>query len=149
MTAVFCHNANDRKAETWQQQLAPFEYLNFAISDGAKGIAAAVERTSQLRREKNPSASPLEHGLDLFHTTQDAQRVLAQAWRRVEPLWEQAETCDAEVKRAKKQGVDARGPAPAAGAAWSRAIEAFEQVERLETAWHRCRGAFELFRRRL
>jgi hypothetical protein len=49
--------------------------------------------------------------LDLFHTTQEAQRVLAQKWRRAESLWEQAEDCDAGVKRAKVQGVDARGPA--------------------------------------
>jgi hypothetical protein len=146
MTAVFCHNASDRKAQTWQQQLAPFQNLEFAISDAAKGIAAAVKQTAQLRRQSDPLASVLGHGLDLFHTTQDAQRVLAQAWRRVEPLWEKAETCDAEVEQDKKQGIDARGSAPAAHAAWSKAIEAFEQVERLELAWGRCRAAFELFR---
>ena len=49
MTAVFCSNANDRKAETWQQQLAPFKNLEFAISDAAKGIAAAVHQTAGLR----------------------------------------------------------------------------------------------------
>jgi hypothetical protein len=146
MTAVFCHNASDRKAETWRQQLVPFEYLDLAISDGAKGIAAAVEQTAQLRRENNPSASCLEHALDLFHTTQDAQRVLAQAWRRVEPLWEKAETCDTEVERDKARGVDARGSAAIARAAWSRAIGEFQRVERLESAWRRCRAAFELFR---
>jgi hypothetical protein len=146
MTAVFCYNASDRKAETWQQQLVPFKNLEFAISDGAKGIAAAVEQTAQRRRESNPLASALEHGLDLFHTTQDVQRVLAQAWRRVEPLWEKAETCDTEIERDQKRGIDARGSASTARAAWSRAIEAFEQVERLESAWGRCRAAFDLFR---
>ena len=146
MTAVFCQNASDRKAETWQQQLVPLKNLEFAISDAAKGIAAAVQQTAQRRRESNPSASALEHGLDLFHTTQDAQRVLGQAWRRVEPLWEQAETCDTAVERDKEQGIDARGSASAAHAAWSRAIAALEQVERLELAWGRCRAAFELFR---
>jgi hypothetical protein len=146
MTAVFCHNASDRKADTWQQQLGPFKNLEFAISDGAKGIAVAVQQTAQLRRETDPLASALEHGLDLFHTTQDAQRVLAQAWRPVESLWEQAESCDTEVERDKKQGIDARGSAAAARAAWSRAIAAFERVEHLELAWDRCRAAFELFR---
>jgi hypothetical protein len=146
LTAVFCHNASDRKAETWQQQLVPFEYLDFAISDAAKGIATAVEQTARLRHQSNPSAPPLEHGLDLFHTTQEAQRVLTQAWRRAESLWEKAESGDAEVERARKQGIDARGPARRARAAWSRAMEALEQVERLESAWRRCRGAFELFR---
>jgi hypothetical protein len=146
MTAVFCHNAHDRKAETWQQQLAPFPTLEFAISDAAKGIAAAVQHTAELRRERDPWASPLEHGLDLFHTTQEAQRVLGQAWRRVEPLWEKAEACDADVERDQKQGIDARGSAATARAAWSRAIAAFEQVERWERAWGRCRAAFDLFR---
>jgi hypothetical protein len=107
MTAVFCSNANDRKAETWQQQLAPLKNLELAISDAAKGIAAAVQQTAGLRLQSDPGASALEHGLDLFHTTQEAQRVLAQAWRRVEPLWEKAETCDTQVEREKRQGIDA------------------------------------------
>jgi hypothetical protein len=146
MTAVFCHNANDRKAETWQRQLAPFKDLEFAISDAAKGIAAAVRQTAELRLQSDPKASTLVHGLDLFHTTQEAQRVLAQAWRAVESLWEKAEACDTQVEREKRQGLDARGSARTTHAAWSKAIAALEQVERLELAWGRCRAAFELFR---
>ncbi len=146
MTAVFCHNAGDRKAETWRQQLLPFEHLEFVVSDAAKGIAAAVVQVADQRREKDPSAHPLEHGLDLFHTTQEAERVLAQVWRRVEPLWEAAEACDAKVEHAKRQGTDARhGEAQTAHAAWSKAIAEFERVERLEAAWRRCRAAFEVF----
>jgi hypothetical protein len=59
MTAVFCHNAGDRKAETWRQQLLPFDHLEFVVSDAAKGIAAAVEQVAERRREKDPSAPPL------------------------------------------------------------------------------------------
>jgi hypothetical protein len=146
MTAVFCHNAADRKAETWRQQLLPFEHLEFVVSDAAKGIAAAVESVAAQRREADPSAPPLECGLDLFHTTQEAERVLAQEWRLVEPLWKAAEACDAKVEHAKRQGTDARhGEAQAARAAWSKTIAEFERVERLEAAWRRCRAAFELF----
>jgi hypothetical protein len=146
MTAVFCHDAGDRKAETWRQQLLPFEHLEFVVSDAAKGIAAAVEQVADQRREKDPSAPPLGHGLDLFHTTQEAERVLAQEWRRLEPLWEEAEACDAQVEHAKRQGTDARrGPAQAARAAWTQASAEFERVERLEAAWRRCRAAFEVF----
>jgi hypothetical protein len=36
MTAVFCHNAADRKAETWRQRLLPFEHLEFVVSDADK-----------------------------------------------------------------------------------------------------------------
>ena len=42
MTAVFCENAADRKAETWAKQLERFDRLEFAVSDAAKGIARAV-----------------------------------------------------------------------------------------------------------
>jgi hypothetical protein len=146
MTAVFCHHASDRKAETWRQQLLPFEHLEFAVSDAANGIAAAVEQIADQRRETDPSAPPLEQGLDRFHTTQEAERVLAQEWRRVEPPWEEAEACDATVEHAKHQGTDARGPAQTARAAWSKAVAEFERVERLEAAWRRCRAAFEVFR---
>src|SRR3974377_483322 len=146
MTAVFCHNASDRKAETCQQQFTPFENLKFVISDAAKGIATAVQQTAQLRRESDPLASALGHGLDLFHTTQEAQRVLTQAWCAVEPLWEKAETCDAQVQRDKKQGIDARGSAWVARTAWSKAIGALETVESLESAWGRFRTDFELSR---
>ena len=146
MTAVFCHNASDHSAETWQQQLVRFEYLDFAISDAAKGIESAVAQINRHRREHDPTAPRLVHGLDLFHTTQEAQRVLSQKWRRAELLWEGAEDCDVGVKRAKAQGIDARGPACTARTAWSKATEAFEEVDRLQAGWRRCRGAFELFR---
>src|SRR3954464_12288362 len=40
MTAVFCANAADRTAETWEKALAPFSRLEFAVSDAAKGIGS-------------------------------------------------------------------------------------------------------------
>ena len=52
MTAVFCRNAADRKAATWEGQLAPFTRLEFAVSDGAKGIAAAVASRAEARRRR-------------------------------------------------------------------------------------------------
>ena len=101
MTAVFCHNASDRSAETWQQQLVRFEYLDFAISDAAKGIESAIAQINRDRRERDPAAPRVVQGLDLFHTTQEAQRVLAQKWRRAESLWtKQYEQCKrAPVRR--------------------------------------------------
>src|SRR6202023_3442868 len=101
MTAVFCDNAADRKAETWVEQLAPFGRLEFAISDAAKGIAKAVSDLAQGRRE-DPGTPTLEHGLDVFHTTMEARRVLAQEWRRVEAAWEKAEAADLAVARSRQ-----------------------------------------------
>jgi hypothetical protein len=144
MTAVFCRAAADRKAATWDEQLVPFTRLEFAVSDAAKGIAKAVAQRAAERRD-DPAAPPLEHGLDVFHTAMEAHRVLARHWRRAEAAWEKAEQADAGVAGAKRQGIDARGPARAAGAAWRRATAAFEEAERLESAWGRAAAGLELF----
>jgi hypothetical protein len=144
MTAVFCANTADRKGETWEGHLAPFDRLEFAVSDAAKGIAKAVARVARSRHE-DPSAPALEHGLDVFHTAMEARRVLARHWRRAEAARERAEAADVRVADAKQGGVDARGVAQAARAAWVKAIASLERTERLESAWDRCRAALELF----
>jgi hypothetical protein len=144
MTAVFCRNAPDRKADTWAEQLAPFERLEFAVSDAAKGIAKAVGHIAEARHG-NPSAPALVHGLDVFHTTMEAHRVLARSWRRAEAAWEKAEAADAKVADTKQHGVDARGVAQSARAAWGQAIAVFAQAERLESAWDQAHAALDLF----
>jgi hypothetical protein len=144
MTAAFCLDAVDRKADTWAERLAPFAALEFAVSDAAKGIAKAVADVAAARRDDS-SAPPLEHGLDVFHTKMEARRVLARHWRRAEAMWEHAEDADAKVAAAKRQGRDARGVAGAARAAWAEAVASFERVERLESAWGRAEAALELF----
>jgi hypothetical protein len=81
MTAVFCANAADRTAATWEGHLRAFDRLEFAVSDAAKGIAKAVADIARARGD-DPEAPALEHGLDLFHTAMEAHRVLARhsAW---------------------------------------------------------------------
>jgi hypothetical protein len=144
MTAVFCHKAPDRTAGTWDRQLVRFPHLEFAISDAAKGIASAVARRAAARRN-DPTAPALEQGLDVFHTAMEANRVLAGHWRRAEASWEKAEQADARVAEAKHQGIDARGPAGPARAAWSRAIALLEEAEHRGSAWKRARAALDLF----
>ena len=144
MTAVFCRNAADRKAATWKKELDPFTGLEFAVSDAAKGIAAAVGQIAEARHG-DPSAPSLEHGLDVFPTTMEARRILARQWRRAEAAWEQGEAADVKVADAKRYGVDARGVAGAARAAWGKAIAAFEHVERLESSCGRARAALDVF----
>ena len=128
--------------------MGPFSRLEFAVSDAAKGIAAAVEQVAADRRgEPEPEPEPaLGHGLDVFHTAREAHRVLARHWRQAEAAWAEAEAADARVARARQQGVDARGPAGPARTAWREATAALEQVERLEGAWRRAQAALELFR---
>ena len=145
LTAVFCANTADRTAETWEEHLRPFDRLEFAVSDAAKGIAKAVARVAQARRD-DPRAPALEHGLDVFHTAMEAHRVLAQHGRRAEAAWEAAEAADAKVADAKRQGIDARGVAQSARAAWCLAVARFEQTERLGSTWGRAHAALDLFR---
>ena len=144
MTAVFCHNAPDRTAETWKDQLGPFASREFAVSDAARGIAKAVAEIAASRREDvSPPAS--EHGLDIFPTTREAHRALARHWRRAEAKWEQAEAADEAVAAAKRRGIDARGVAQSARAARAKAIASSEQTERSESARDRARSALDLF----
>ena len=143
MTAVLCANAADRTAETWEGHLAPFSRLEFAVSDAAKGIAKAVASRAAARRD-DPEAPALEHGLDVFHTAMAAHRVLARHWRHAEAAWEEAEAADRDVAASKRHGLDARGVAQVARAAWGRAVARFEHIERLESAWGRARAALDL-----
>jgi hypothetical protein len=145
LTAVFCENTADRKAPTWERQLAPFDRLEFVVSDAAKGISKAVSDLARARLG-DPRAPALEHGLDVFHTAMEANRVLARCWRAAEAVWERAVAADLEVARSRQQGIDARGVAQTARAAWTRAVASFEQTERFEAAWRRAHAALDLFR---
>jgi hypothetical protein len=135
----------DLAVSSCHSYLAPFDRLEFAVSDAAKGIAKAVEAVAQARRG-DPEAPALEHGLDVFHTTMEARRVLARSWRSAEAARERAEGADLGVAESKRQGIDARGGARTARAAWDRALASLELTERVESAWGRCQAALELFR---
>jgi hypothetical protein len=88
----------------------------------------------------------LEVSLDVFHTKQEAQRVLRKLWNRVESRWARAEEADRQVARAWRDGGDRRGFGGAAGKAWKKVERAMEQYDRVERAWKRIETAFELFR---
>ncbi len=128
--------------------MVPFSRPEFAFSDAAKGIAAAVERVATARHGGADAASEptREHGLDVFHTKREARRVLACHWRHAEAAWDAAEAADARVTRARQQGLEARGPAGPARAAWRKAAVALKRVEDLEGVWRRAQAALELFR---
>ena len=145
MTAAFCASTADRKAETWEAQPDPFPRPEFAASDAAEGIAAAVEQVAEGRRGSE-RAPALEHGPDVFPTVRGAHAALARQRRQAESAWAEAETADAEVDRAQGRGIDARGPAGPARAAWREAAAAPERAGRLEKARRRARAAPELFR---
>jgi hypothetical protein len=140
-----CDKTGDRSGAAWQAVLDPFVNLEFVVSDAAKGIAAGVQAIVAARSESG-SAVPLEHGLDVFHTNQEAQRVLLGPWRRAEAAWEEAETADAKVAEDKRKGKDARGAAAQARRAWTKAEQLLAAVDQQEAAWQRARAALAVFR---
>jgi hypothetical protein len=140
-----CAKTGNRSGASWQAVLSPFTNLEFVVSDAAKGIAAGVQAVVWSRTEsKSPLA--LEHGLDVFHTNQEARRVLAGPWRRAEAAWEEAATADAKVAESKRKGEDARGVAPQARRAWEEAERLLAEVDQQESAWQRARAALVVFR---
>jgi hypothetical protein len=145
LTLLACAKTGDRSAAAWQAVLSPFARLEGVVSDAAKGITAAVQAVAAARSASG-SAVPLEHGLDVFHTNQEARRVLAQPWRRAEAVWDEAVAADAAVAQRKRQGQDARGVAQQAWRAWQQAEQALAAVDRQESAWQRARSALAVFR---
>lgn len=141
-----CAKTGDRSGAAWQQVLQRFENLEFVLSDAAKGIAKGVQNVAAARAGRPVAAPGLEQGLDVFHTNQEARRVLAGPWRRAEAAWEEAETAESKVVEAKRQGIDARTAAPQARRAWEEAERLFGEVDRQEAAWQRARGALAVFR---
>lgn len=140
-----CAKTGDRSGAAWQKVLQPFEKLEFVVSDAAKGIAKGVREVAAARAQL-PGALLLEQGLDVFHTNQEARRVLAGPWRRAEAAWEEAEAAETKVVEAKQRGIDARGAVQSARRAWQQAERLLAEVDQPETAWQRVRGALAVFR---
>jgi hypothetical protein len=136
--------AEDRRGSTWAEALRPWTALQYVVSDAGTGLQAGIAQMQQDRRKAEQV--PLENGLDVFHTQQEAQRVLRILWSRVERTWEQAQAASRAVERAQRQGCDARGLGRRASAAWKRVETAWRRYEEAEMAWRRAESALSLFR---
>jgi hypothetical protein len=136
--------AGDRSGATWATALRPWDALSYITADAGTGLQAGIATVQQERQQDGEAV--LENGLDVFHTTQEAQRVLRQGWSQVERCWEQAEAATPRVEQAQRQGQDARGAAVAARSAWKKAEAAFAHYERSEAGWKMAHGALSVFR---
>jgi hypothetical protein len=143
LTWFLGQKADDRTGATWAGALRDWDGLSFVTADAGKGLQAGIA-TVQREREANGGPS-LESGLDVFHTTYEARRILRLTWNRVERLWEQAETASHRVKESQRQGQDARGLARMAGRLWKQAEAAFAEYERSEAGWKMAHGALAVF----
>jgi hypothetical protein len=135
--------ASDRSGATWAKALRAWPALSYVTADAGSGLRVGIAAVQQERQENDQP--PLENGLDVFHTTYEACRVLRLSWNRVEHLWDQAEIADRRVEQSQRQGQEARGAAVAARCAWKKAEAAFAQYERSEAGWKRAHGALSVF----
>ena len=135
---------DDRTGATWSKALHDWTALSYVLADAGTGLQAGIAAVQQQRQKDVQPA--LENSLDVFHTTQEARRVLRLSWNRVERLWEQAEAASRRVAQAQQQGQDARGVAVAARAAWTKAETAFQQYEQSEGGWTIAHAAMQVFR---
>jgi hypothetical protein len=144
MTWFLGQKAHDRSGATWAKALRAWPALSYVAADAGTGLQAGIAAVQQERRENGRPS--LENGLDVFHTTYEARRVLRLSWNRVERLWEQAEIASRRVEQSQRQGQDARGAAVAARGAWKETEAAFVQYERFEAGWKMAHGALSMFR---
>jgi hypothetical protein len=136
--------ADDRSGATWAKALRDWPALSYVMADAGSGLQAGIAAMPQERQEKD--LPPLENGLDVFHTTDEARRVLRLGWNRVERLWEQAEVASRRVEQSQRQGQDTRGVAAVARSAWKKTEAAFAPYERAEAGWRLAHGALAVFR---
>lgn len=145
MAWVLGEHAADRSGSTWTEALQGFEALEQAVVDGGRGLQRGLA-DFQKQRKSAGNSIPLEVSLDVFHTKQEAQRVLRKLWNRVESRWARAEEADRQVQRAWRHGGDRRGFGGAAARAWKKVEQSMEWYDRAERAWKRIEAALEVFR---
>jgi hypothetical protein len=129
---------------TWFAALQPWTALRYVAADAGSGLQVGIAQMQEHRRQSGAVA--LEKGLDVFHTKQEARRVLRTRWNRVERLWEQAEAADRALAQARRQGRDSRSVTQRALAAWKKVEAAFQQYDAGHAAWKRAEPALSLFR---
>jgi hypothetical protein len=144
MTWFLGHKADDRTGATWCQHLQTWTSLEYVLADAGTGLQAGIASVQQQRRDA--PHTPLENGLDVFHTLREGERALSQVWAQVETLWGEAEAADRRVEQARRQTGDPRGVATAAATAWTRAEAAFTQYEAVDAGWAQARSALRVFR---
>jgi hypothetical protein len=145
MAWVLGDHAADRSGSTWTTALEGFDALEQAVVDGGRGLQRGLV-DFQKRRQNAGNPTPLEVSLDVFHTKQEAQRVLRKLWKRVESQWARAEKADRQVERAWRNSGDRRGFGGAAARAWKQVEQLMDRYDRAERAWKRIETALDLFR---
>ena len=133
-----------RDAPTWAETFAKFPDLSYVVSDGGQGLQGGLDLI-RVRRRAAGLALPLEQGLDVFHTLREGRLALRATWRRVSEAMDRADAFGRTLKGRAWRGRSLQGHGGAAGAAWKRAEDLWDQAIAAEAAWGEVRSALELF----
>lgn len=152
LVCVLARKAADRSGATWAAALKPWAALRRVVCDAGNGLRKGL-RLYQRQRAAGGGGSPppLAECLDLFHTCQEAQRVLRQIWLAAEGVWQRWDVKQRAFDGLRRRGVHCQSPpyrraARQAEKAHSKAKQVLAQAERQQRAWERARAAFELVR---
>jgi hypothetical protein len=150
LVCVLARRAADRSGLTWASVLRPWRQLRQVVCDAGSGLRKGLELYQQ-QRSTEASSPPLAACLDLFHTCQEAQRVLRLVWQAAEAVWQQWDAKQHAWNRLRWRGVHCRSleyrrAARQAEKACSKAKRALAQAESQEQAWQQARAAFALVR---
>jgi hypothetical protein len=133
----------------WLEELRPLTQLQSIVTDAGKQLGHGV-RLLQAQRRQAKQTVPV-HGLDIFHTFREGQRVLRRRWQRAEKALHKAADLQQRSDRLERQGRPRRLNSKQGrlnmwpSVAWRAAEAAFEQASREEQAWHEVQRAFALF----
>ena len=138
----------DRSGASWSEIVAKWPCVEHVIADAGKGLAREVKLANEARAAAHAPAvaSPIQMGLDVFHTKREIQRVVHGQWRRAERLLEAAAQADAKVAQSHQRGRDARGVAKQAWWAWHKAEQRFDAAVQAAATAARIETALALFR---
>lgn len=151
MTWVAGQRGPDRTGESWCQVLANWPCVTRVVTDAGKGLERGVKLAREVRRtaaegRENASTTPLQMGLDVFHTQRELQRVVHGKWKRAERQLDTATEADHKLAQSKQHGRDARGVAQQARRAWHKAERYFDEAVQTEGVIRRVAMALAVFR---
>jgi hypothetical protein len=140
----------DRTGDSWYQLLRQWPGVARVVSDAGSGLARGIKLLNEARAAApelgQTAVAPVQVGLDVFHTEREMQRVVRRRWAQVEKLLDTAAQADQHVVHAKQRGIDARGAAGHARAAWGKAERAFDEAVQVDTAAQGIRAALACVR---
>jgi hypothetical protein len=143
MTLIMAQKEDRLDRAAWVKNLVGWDALDYVVSDAGTVLQSAL---SFLAAQRRAVGVALKVGLDVFHTTKEARRVLKILWNQVKKDWKAAEKADLQVARFKRRGQHAYRPAAAACAAWARVAKSMQRYDQARAAWQTAKEALELFR---